>query len=238
MGENKWRDEDTWPLERAKRRAISSTPPARPTAPPATERLSTAAGARRSAGQLTSTTPANPVPTVGGPLCCDTEHLAPGPAGIRKKSRAARMCSSTPRRPSSRTLKSPARSRSTCSPSPPPSTRTSPPSWSTCGPDGFAQNLTEGILRAATANRPARPSPSCPAKSTSTRSISGPPATCFSKGHQIRLEVCSSNFPRFDRNLNTGKDAADSSDYVKATNTIFHDAEHPSALLLPVVPRE
>jgi predicted acyl esterase len=57
----------------------------------------------------------------------------------------------------------------------------------------------------------------------------------FLKGHRIRLEVSSSNFPRFDRNLNTGKDAAASSDFVKATNTIYHDAEHPSALILPVV---
>ncbi len=52
---------------------------------------------------------------------------------------------------------------------------------------------------------------------------------------RIRLEVSSSNFPRFDRNLNTGKDASSSSDYVKATNTILHDAAHPSALILPVV---
>jgi putative CocE/NonD family hydrolase len=59
----------------------------------------------------------------------------------------------------------------------------------------------------------------------------------FLKGHRIRLEVSSSNFPRFDRNLNNGKDAGDSSDFVKAANTVLHDAEHPSALVLPVVPR-
>ncbi len=55
------------------------------------------------------------------------------------------------------------------------------------------------------------------------------------KGHRIRVEVSSSNFPRFDRNLNTGKSAAESADFVKATNTILHDATHPSALILPVV---
>ena len=59
----------------------------------------------------------------------------------------------------------------------------------------------------------------------------------FLKGHKIRLEVSSSNFPRFDRNLNTGKDAATSAAFVKANNTVLHDSEHPSALLLPVVPR-
>jgi predicted acyl esterase len=51
------------------------------------------------------------------------------------------------------------------------------------------------------------------------------------------VEVSSSNFPRFDRNLNTGKSAAESSELVKATNTILHDSQHPSALVLPVVPR-
>ena len=59
----------------------------------------------------------------------------------------------------------------------------------------------------------------------------------FLKGHRIRLEVSSSNFPRFDRNLNTGKTAAESSYFVKATNTILHDVAHPSALVLPVVGR-
>ena len=55
------------------------------------------------------------------------------------------------------------------------------------------------------------------------------------KGHRIRLEVSSSNFPRFDRNLNTGKRAADSGEFVKATNTVLHDGEHPSALVLPII---
>ena len=59
----------------------------------------------------------------------------------------------------------------------------------------------------------------------------------FKAGHRLRLEISSSNFPRFDRNLNTGEDAARATHTVKATNTIHHDAEHPSALILPVVPQ-
>jgi uncharacterized protein len=59
----------------------------------------------------------------------------------------------------------------------------------------------------------------------------------FLKGHRIRLEVSSSNFPRFDRNLNTGKDDATDGEMVKATNTVLHDSAHPSALILPVVGR-
>ncbi len=59
----------------------------------------------------------------------------------------------------------------------------------------------------------------------------------FLTGHRIRLEVSSSNFPRFDRNLNLGQTAANSAQWLKATNTIYHDADHPSALILPLVPQ-
>ena len=53
----------------------------------------------------------------------------------------------------------------------------------------------------------------------------------FKKGHVLRLEVSSSNFPRFDRNLNTGEENGRATRFVSATNTILHDAEHPSALI-------
>ena len=58
----------------------------------------------------------------------------------------------------------------------------------------------------------------------------------FRKGHRLRLEISSSNFPRFDRNANTGDDSASARHFLSATNIIYHDAEHPSALILPVVP--
>ena len=57
----------------------------------------------------------------------------------------------------------------------------------------------------------------------------------FKQGHAIRLEVSSSNFPRFDRNLNTGGEAARNSNFLPATNVVLHDSEHPSALSLPIV---
>jgi hypothetical protein len=58
----------------------------------------------------------------------------------------------------------------------------------------------------------------------------------FLKGHELRLEISSSNFPRFDRNLNTGENIAFAETYASATNAIYHDAEHPSELILPIVP--
>jgi putative CocE/NonD family hydrolase len=105
------------------------------------------------------------------------------------------------------------------------------------GPDGFAQNLTEGILRARYRESTSEATPIVPGKVYEYKVDLWSTSNVFLKGHRIRVEVSSSNFPRFDRNLNTGKSAAESSELVKATNTILHDSQHPSALVLPVVPR-
>ncbi len=59
----------------------------------------------------------------------------------------------------------------------------------------------------------------------------------FAKGHQIRIEVSSSNFPRFTRNLNTGGNNFDEKEGVVARNKVFHSAEYPSQIRLPVVKR-
>ena len=58
----------------------------------------------------------------------------------------------------------------------------------------------------------------------------------FKAGHRIRLEVASSAFPKFDRNLNTGEDIGTGTRMVRAENRVWHDAEHPSRLILPVIP--
>ncbi len=60
----------------------------------------------------------------------------------------------------------------------------------------------------------------------------------FKKGHKIRLEVSSNNFPRFDRNLNTGESGQFGTRMVKAANAVLHDAEHASVLVLPEVSQE
>ncbi|MCM3587456.1 CocE/NonD family hydrolase [Mesobacillus maritimus] len=57
----------------------------------------------------------------------------------------------------------------------------------------------------------------------------------FLPGHSIRVEISSSNFPRFDKNLNTGKTMVDSTEYKQATQEIFHQKEYPSHILLPVI---
>ena len=93
---------------------------------------------------------------------------------------------------------------------------------------------TDGILRASFRNSLEKREPIEPGK-VYEYEIDLADQQPVPKGHRIRLEISSTNFPHFDRNLNTGKDAATSATFVKATNTILHDSEHPSALLLPVV---
>jgi hypothetical protein len=105
------------------------------------------------------------------------------------------------------------------------------------GPNGFAQNLTEGILRVRYRSSMEKPELMNPGEVYKLTLNLWSTSNVFRAGHQLRLEVSSSNFPRFDRNLNTGEDQAHSTSIVKATNAIYHDAKHPSALILPVVPQ-
>lgn len=106
-------------------------------------------------------------------------------------------------------------------------------------PDGFAQNLTEGILRARYRDSRETPTLMNPGQVYKLNIDLWATSDVFKKGHVVRLEVSSSNFPRFDRNLNTGAMRyvkSENEAFVPATNTILHDAEHPSALILPIIP--
>jgi putative CocE/NonD family hydrolase len=103
-------------------------------------------------------------------------------------------------------------------------------------PNGFVKNLTEGIVRARyRKGTKAEPEAVTPGEIYEYTIDLWSTSNVFLKGHTIRLEISSSNFPRFDRNLNTGLSGATSGAFVKATNTVYHDAVHPSALILPVV---
>ena len=65
-----------------------------------------------------------------------------------------------------------------------------------------------------------------------------PTSTVFRRGHRLRLEVSSSNHPRFDRHPNTGRPVATEAEPVAATQTVYHDRGRPSRLVLPVIPAE
>ena len=61
-------------------------------------------------------------------------------------------------------------------------------------------------------------------------------STVFLAGHRIRVELTSSNFPHWDRNTNTGLPTASADHVVTARQTVYHDAAHPSHILLPIIP--
>ena len=63
-----------------------------------------------------------------------------------------------------------------------------------------------------------------------------PTSNLFKKGHRIRLDIASSNFPRFDVNPNTGEPLNFHTRTIVAENTIYHDKEHPSHIILPIIP--
>ncbi len=62
-----------------------------------------------------------------------------------------------------------------------------------------------------------------------------PTSNVFKRGHRIRVDVSSSNFPRFDVNPNTGEPLNDERRRIVAVNTVYHDAAHPSHIVLSIV---
>ncbi|MBV8456885.1 MAG: CocE/NonD family hydrolase, partial [Acetobacteraceae bacterium] len=233
MGANEWRDEDDWPLQRAK--ATKYFLQSGGKANTATGDGVLATGKPAKGADTFVYDPADPVPTVGGPLCCDSAHEAPGPldqAPVEQRSDV--LVYATPPLDQEVEVTGPIvldlYAKTTAADTD--FTGKLVDVW----PNGFAQNLTEGILRARyRASTTGEPTPIEPGKVYEYRIDLWSTSNVFKTGHRIRLEVSSSNFPRFDRNLNTGKDAATSADFVKATTTVLHDAGHPSAVVLPVV---
>ena len=238
MGKNEWRFEDSWPLERAKetRYLLHSSGNANSSA--GSGLLYTGPMEFRSESPDTFTyDPAHPVPTVGGPLCCDSQHLAPGPRDQKDvEARFDVLVYSTPALEHDLEITGPVTLDLFAKSSAVDTDFTG--KLVDVGPDGEAINLTEGILRARFRESTSKADLIEPGKVYEYKIDLWATSNVFLKGHRIRLEVSSSNFPRFDRNLNTGKSAAVTSEFVKATNTILHDRAHPSALILPVIPQE
>ena len=103
-------------------------------------------------------------------------------------------------------------------------------------PEGYALNLTDGMIRAKFRDSWERPEPLKPGEVYPITIQLYPTSNLFIRGHRVRLDVSSSNFPRFDVNGNTGDNPATSAVKIPAENRVFHDAKHPSHVLLPVVP--
>jgi uncharacterized protein len=233
MGKNVWEEADAWPPpgEHATSFYLHSGGKANTAQGDGT--LSTALPQQEDSDRFVND-PTNPVPTLGGRLCCDSIHLEPGARDQRSnEARPDVLVYSTPAFAHDFTITGPVKLVLYASSSAVDTDFTA--MLVDVDPGGFARNLTGGIIRARYRDSMEAADFMTPGKIYKFTIDLWATGNDFLAGHRLRLEVSSSNFPRFDRNLNTGENPETGSRWIKATNTIYHDASHPSALVLPVM---
>ena len=235
MGVNEWRYEDAWPLERAQPTPYYLHSGGRANTLNGDGALSPESPADEPTDSFLYN-PASPVPTSGGGLCCDPAFMAPGAYDQRLiEARPDVLVYSTPPMAEDTEVTGPISVTLYASTSAPDTDFTA--KLVDVEPCGYARNLTDGIIRARYRN------PRGPAEFVTPGDVVEytidlwATANVFKKGHRIRLEISSSNFPRFDRNMNTGEPIGGDASFVSALQTVHHSAAHPSRVTLPIVPR-
>lgn len=239
MGENVWRHEAEWPLKRARPTKYYLSSGGRANTLDGDGRLSTQPAAGRTAATNNYIyDPNDPVPTLGGTSCC-AALTSVGPMDQRpvEKRQDVLVFTTEPMKetvevtgPVTLTLYAATTAKDT--------------DWTAklvdVAPDGFARNVQEGILRARYRETRGERAGSLlqPGKVYEYQIDLWSASNAFLPGHRIRLEISSSNFPHFDRNLNTGEDPATGDRIEVATQTIHHSKQYPSHLVLPIVPRK
>jgi uncharacterized protein len=234
MGANRWREEREWPPEEAR---------------PLNLYLSGAGHANSLAGDGVLDTrpprqpaedsyvydPRDPVPTRGGAVCCNPKIFPWGPMDQRVVEQRTDVLVYTTR-PLTEDIEAigPVQVVLYASTSAKDTDFTA--KLVDVFPDGYARNLTDGILRLRYRNSLEKPELARQGEVYTITVDAGVTSNVFLKGHSIRVEISSSNFPRFDRNPNTGGLAATETRLFKATETIHHDHEHPSRLVLMAMP--
>jgi putative CocE/NonD family hydrolase len=235
MGRNAWREEDDWPLARATATRYYLHSQGKANSLTGDGTLSLTLPADEPTDHYTYD-PTEPAPTRGGGLCCDNEHLASGVFDQRPvEVRGDVLVYTSPEFEEDCEVTGPVSVELYAS--------SSAIDTDFAGklvdvwPSGYAQNLTDGILRARYRNAPEKVEFMNPGEAYKFNIDLWATSNVFLKGHRLRVEISSSNFPRFDRNLNTGEDSGHAVRWLNATNAVYHDRQHPSALIVPVVPR-
>jgi hypothetical protein len=234
MGRNVWRDEDDWPLARAKSTLFYLHSGGKANTLRGDGSLSTTPPAAETADQYTYD-PDNATPTAGGAVLGHAAHYPPGPIDQRAvESRSDVLVYTTPALTHDTEVTGPIRLDLYVSSSAVDTDFAAKlvDVW----PNGFAENLTDSILRARYRVSMEKPELMNPGQVYPLTISLWSTANVFLAGHKIQLEIASSNVPRFDRNLNNGLSPETSTQAIKATNVIYHDHDHPSALILPIVP--
>lgn len=231
MGKNVWREEDSWPLARAKETRYYLHSAGKANTLSGNGTLSTTAPASENADKYVYD-PADPVPSRGGP---SPLHGSPGPVDQRPvENREDALIYTTPAFTQDTEVTGPLALELYVSSSAVDTDFTGKlvDVW----PNGYAENLVDGILRVRYRNSMEKEEFINPGEIYKLTINLWSTSNVFLAGHELRLEVSSSNFPRFDRNLNTGEDPEGGTRMVKATNVVYHDRDHPSALVVPIVP--
>ncbi len=104
-------------------------------------------------------------------------------------------------------------------------------------PDGKAYNMVEGIVRARYRESVSQPKLIVPGEIYEYAIDMVATSNVFKAGHRIRVDISSSNFPTWDRNLNTGHSSGESTEMKAALQTVHHQRQYPSHIVLPVIPR-
>jgi putative CocE/NonD family hydrolase len=180
--------------------------------------------------------PADPVPTLGGSTCCgeDITPISMGPRDQRPAEwRPDVLVYSTPPLEVDVEVTGPIKVVLWAASSAPDTDFTA--KLVDVFPSGYAMNVAQGILRARYRDSFERPSPLEPGRPYRLQIDCWSSSNLFRRGHRIRVEIASSNFPQFDRHPNTDRPFGTDADFVRATQTVYHDAQHPSHILLPFV---
>lgn len=236
MGSNVWRYENEWPPERAKptKYFLDSKGKANTLNGDGSLRLDKIG---QDPPDIYVYNPINPVPTLGGQLCCDPAFQASGAYDQRPvETRDDVLVYTSPSMEMDTEVTGPVTVTLYASSSARDTDFTA--KLLDVEPSGFARNLTDGIIRARH-RYPREPASLINPGQIYEYTIDlWATSNLFKKGHSIRLEISSSNFPRFDRNCNTGETIGSDTNFSSAMQTIHHSSDYPSHVTLYVIPYE
>jgi len=235
MGINQWRDEQEWPLARTRYRPFYLHSGGSANSVQGDGSLSAETPDREPLDQY-AYDPTFPTPTCGGCNCCNPEIVPYGAYDQRSVEYRNDVLVYTSQ-PLEEDLEvtGPVTATLYASTSAPDTDFTA--KLVDVDSDGYAMNLCDGIIRGRYRESRERQQLLEPGRVYEFTIDLGPTSNVFLKGHRIRVDVASSNFPRFDRNLNTGGKFGEDVEMKVAHQQVFHDQTHPSHILLPVIRR-
>jgi putative CocE/NonD family hydrolase len=234
MGSNKWREEREWPPAEARPKRLYLESAGRANSAEGDGGLADHLPARAAEDHFVFD-PRDPAPTRGGAVCCNPKVFPWGPLDQRPvEQRADVLVYTTPPLKQELEVIGPVEVVLYVATTARDTDFTA--KLVDVFPDGYARNLTDGILRMRYRNSLARAELLHPGEVYRVTVDAGVTSNVFLKGHRVRVEISSSNFPRFDRNPNTGGLGADETRLWKASQTVYHDRERPSQVVLMVMP--